>query len=66
VALRDLGHDVIFDGFFGGFDFWADRQSRNLVQKGGVIAAKVAARAFRWLPDHPRTSPYCGIVTRKR
>jgi SAM-dependent methyltransferase len=65
-TLTENGFDVQFAGYFGGFDFWFDRQKRNFIQKGFTeVTRRIAVPLFSWLPNAKSYSPYCGIVAKK-
>jgi L-malate glycosyltransferase len=54
-------------GYFGRFDFWANRQQRNLAQKAALLGIRAtlpcARRAVRF--DSETLSPYCGLVAQR-
>jgi SAM-dependent methyltransferase len=60
--LESLGYTVKWHGYFGNFDFWADKQKRNLLNKVSLKAINILIPLFRWLPNSKLYSPYCGIV----
>jgi len=64
--VRESGFRIIDCGWFGGFDFWADRQPRNIFQKATL---KIILRSLPWLKGLPAKvpayAPYCGLVAQK-
>jgi SAM-dependent methyltransferase len=65
-VLEKNGFQVNFSGYFGGFDFWVDRQKRNFFQKIFTeFMQRIAVPMFSWLPNSSTYSPYCGIVAKK-
>ncbi|MBL7740060.1 MAG: class I SAM-dependent methyltransferase [Chitinophagaceae bacterium] len=64
--LESMGYTVIWSGYFGNFDFWADRQKRNLFNKISLKIIYKLTSLLRWLPDSRLYSPYCGIVAEKK
>ena len=64
VSLKELGYTIDWKGYFGNFDFWADREKRNLFQKIVLKMVQVVTPLIRWLPNSRLYSPYCGIIAR--
>jgi SAM-dependent methyltransferase len=64
--LEENGFTIQFAGYFGGFDFWYDRQKRNFFQKSfAEITRRVIVPLLSWLPSSKSYSPYCAIVAKK-
>ena len=60
--LESMGYTVTWAGHFGHFDFWADKQKRNLFNKVSLKIINLLTPMLKWLPDSKFYSPYCGIV----
>jgi SAM-dependent methyltransferase len=63
--LEENGFKVEFAGYFGGYDFWYDRQKRNFIQKVLTEIIRRTVPLFSWLPNSKSYSSYCGIVAKK-
>ena len=63
--VESCGLKVTWSGYFGNFDFWADRQKRGFFGRVCLKIVQTVTPLFRWLPDSSLYSPYCGIVARK-
>jgi SAM-dependent methyltransferase len=63
--LESLGYTIKWYGYFGNFDFWADRQKRNFFNKVSLEIINKLTLLFKWLPNSGLYSPYCGIVAQK-
>lgn len=64
-AAVESGIDVLFAGYFGGFDFWVDQAERTCFQNN--VLTKIARNLplLRRFPFSSRLfSPYIGIVAR--
>ena len=63
---RRAGLEIVFSGYFGGFDFWVRDQRRNFLQE------RLLRAIVRRTPDIARVAPenlrfssgYCGLVAR--
>jgi SAM-dependent methyltransferase len=64
--LESLGYTVKWYGYFGNFDFWADKQKRNWFNKVSLKAINKLTLLLKWLPDSGLYSPYCGIVATRK
>jgi SAM-dependent methyltransferase len=63
--LRKNGYRIDWSGHFGHFDFWADKQKRNFLQKLLAKVCTTLPRYLKWLPNSRHYSPYCGIIATK-
>lgn len=66
--LSENGYDIIYQGYFGGFCFWADIQKRNVIQKillkvFGMFSAYFDQKEIK---NSQIYSPYCLVAARKR
>lgn len=64
--LEAMGYKVVWSGYFGHFDFWADKQKRNFLNKLCLYIITRMVPLLRWLPDSRLYSPYCGIIAEKK
>lgn len=63
--LEAMGYQVAWSGYFGHFDFWADRQSRSGLKNFCLKLISRLGPFLRWLPNARAWSPYCGLVASK-
>ena len=64
--LKELGFDVIDARSFGRFDFWVEKQKRNVLQNAARFVIRVLTPVLKLLPgDNGLYSPYCGVVARR-
>jgi len=64
--LESNGFTIQWCGYFGNFDFWADKQHRNFFQKLVLKGLNIITPFLKWLPDSSLYSPYCGIIATKK
>lgn len=64
-TLEAQGLIVSWHGYFGNFDFWADRQKRSVFKRISLKGIQILTKLLRWLPNSQSYSPYCGIVAKK-
>ena len=58
--------EIIFSGYFGGFDFWVDSQERTESQKNVIQAIDYLKPYLKDIHEDDRAySPYCGVIARK-
>lgn len=64
---EDAGLEVVFKGGIGRFEFWADYQKRNILQKVLLKAVKATKCLWKFMPSGTLTfAPYYGIVARRK
>ena len=66
--MEEKGFETVFCGYFGLFDFWVDKQKRNIFQ---LLLIRIFMRIkmiikHRVRNDNPLYSPYCGMVLIKK
>lgn len=65
MMLRRAGMNVVWQGYFGGFNFWVEEMERSRLQRSLVRVLRVARLPLRIAPNHRWYSPYCGIVAER-
>ena len=64
--VAESGFRIIDCGWFGGFDFWADHQARNILQKAALKFIRRSLPRLKGLPANvPAYAPHCGLVAQK-
>jgi 2-polyprenyl-3-methyl-5-hydroxy-6-metoxy-1,4-benzoquinol methylase len=63
--LEEEGFTILYSGYFGNFDFWADSQERNIFQRGGISLIRKLLPLLKKLPSNQLYSPYCGLIAKK-
>jgi len=65
--LMKQGFEIIFSGYFGGFNFWHCWQGRPYIQRFFLYRfMKIVPFLNRKIKhNHPSYSPFCGIVAKK-
>jgi len=63
--LKEIGYTVYYSGYFGGFEFWYDKEDRNSFQKFALKLIRKITPLLKKLPDSSSYSPYCGIIAQK-
>lgn len=68
AAVKEQNVEVIFDGYFGGFDFWYGEQQRNFFQKYFLKAMLTAKRIFlgKIKKNSSLYSPFYGMILIKK
>lgn len=66
-TLEKNGYRVVYCGYYGGFDFWADIQKRGVFQKIGLKIVLFITPTLKKILNRSKRSysPYCGIVAVK-
>lgn len=66
LAIEE-GFNIVFKGYFGGFDFWFDAQHRNDLQNYwlGKLIENLPDLKRRWSKDRSIYSAYCGLIARR-
>lgn len=65
--LVDSGYEILFCGFKGGFDFWADSGSKGILKKSLTKILNLSGKIFRFFPFNSGIfSPYAVIVARNK
>lgn len=63
----EYGFEIIFSGYFGGFDFWTDGEELGPVLKDVMASISNVLPVLRTIKeDDPSYSPYCGLIARKK
>lgn len=66
-VLCNKGYDILYKGYFGGFEFWSDVQKRNLLQK--VLNRIMTGCSNKLKSKHIKNcsaySPYCILLAKK-
>lgn len=64
--LKNMGYDILFCGYFGGFEFWC-KSTNFWVLRFLRIPIKALNKLLKNkdISSHKAYSPYCGIVARK-
>lgn len=62
--LREAGFDIVYNGYFGKFDFWIERENMREISR---FLLKLIIKPFRFiLPPHKKSySPFCGLIARR-
>lgn len=64
--LTNNGCEIIFCGYIGGFDFWAESDSKNTFKKILIKILNLSGKVLRFLPFNGKIfSPYAIIVAKK-
>jgi hypothetical protein len=63
--LEEEGFTILYSGYFGNFDFWADSQKRNIFQRAGISMIRKLLPLLKKLPSNQLYSPYCGLIAKK-
>lgn len=64
--LKRQGLKVIYQGYFGGFLFWAGDETMNKTQKFFSTILYYLSFLLFWLPNNESYSPYCGVIAQNR
>lgn len=67
-VLKRQGFEVKYCGYFGGFQFWRDKEPMSGIKKPGIwVIERMIARLRKilWF-ESAAFSAYCGIVARKK
>lgn len=60
------GFDILYCGWFGGFDFWAESEGNSFVGKKVVNLLNMSGKLLRFLPfNHSSYSPYSLIIAKR-
>ncbi len=61
------GYEVLFSGFKGGFDFWAESETKGNFKKILIKLFNLSGKILRFLPFNGESfSPYAVIVAKKK
>jgi len=65
--LRDAGFEILFEGYFGRFNYWVEAQPRTFLQRAALSVLQRLRSPLRRIlpPDRKLYSPVCGIVARR-
>ena len=65
--LVDSGYEVLFSGFKGGFDFWAESESKSTLKKALIRLLNLSGKILRFLPFNSVSfSPYAVIIAKNK
>ncbi len=67
-AVKEYNVEIVFDGYFGGFDFWHGEQKRNVLQQFFLKGMLTAKRLFlgKIKKSSSLYSPFYGMVLIKK
>lgn len=65
-VLKKEGLEIVYQGYFGGFLFWADYKKINKIQRLLSSMFYLLGFVLFWLPGNKSYSPYCGVIAQKR
>lgn len=66
ITIAPLGFELIFSGWFGGFDFWREPGDLTIQQSKDLEWLDKLVPLLRSIQeDDPSYSPYCGLIARK-
>lgn len=64
--IESEGFKIIYCGWFGGFDFWAEKKGNGLVGNAVIKLLNFSGKLLRFIPwNNPSFSPYSAIVAIK-
>lgn len=65
--LINKGYEIIFCDWFGGFDFWVDKEKRNFLKKILLFIILITVKIIKLIPwkNSKLYSPFCGIIAKK-
>lgn len=65
--LEKKGFEIIYCGWFGGFDFWAEEKENNFISKNIIRLLNLLGKLLRFIPcNNSLFSPYSAIVAVKK
>lgn len=65
-VIQQLGFEIIFSGWFGGFDFWSEPANLTMQQADALENIRRIIPILKTIQeDDPSYSPYCGLIARK-
>ena len=68
AMLKEKNYEILFAGYFGGFDFWVEPKKRSFFKKG-LLRLFVYLAGFlrtRVKQDRESCAPYCGLIAIKK
>lgn len=64
--LKEKGFSILFCGWKGGFDFWAESKKNNIIGKFFIKMLNISGKILRLLPVNSKAfSPYAIIIARR-
>ncbi len=64
-TLAEAGYEILFYGFKGGFDFWAESDSKSAFKRALIRILNLAGKVLRFLPLNSGSfSPYAVIIAK--